>query len=257
MAFGRGQWIVAVVAAAALLAIAQRPAPSADEAVSNSRVALEVHSTDSPTAADSDVTAAASSRPAASAESRPLLRSGARKTETETDGKSIGPPSGGTAGDDWWRMVAALALVLGLILALRWLLRRLGGGRGSPGASGEVELLSRTPLSARHSVLLVRVGKRVLVVGVGGDNLRTLTEIEEPEQVSQLLGATRRTAGGSPSGGSGFTRALSNWRGRMAAADELPGSPGADLRTPAGGLADRVRTMIDKIRSGGAGGKRR
>ncbi len=141
---------------------------------------------------------------------------------------------------------------MGLILALRWLLRRLGAGRGSPGASGEVELLSRTPLSARHSVLLVRVGKRVLVVGAGGDNLRMLTEIEDPEEISQLLVAARKT-----SGGLGFTRALSNWRGRMAATDELPHSPDADLQTPAGGLADRVRTMIDKIRAGGVGGRRR
>lgn len=88
------------------------------------------------------------------------------------------------------RMGVSLALVLGiLVLVVRYLERRgvgVGGnvGRGGRGRRGRshrrrpVEILQRTPLSKSASVQVVRVGERVLVLGVTDSSVRVLTDLE-------------------------------------------------------------------------------
>jgi len=246
MALCRCQCIGAVVAALAVAAAAQSPGKVADEALSNSPVTVEQALAADSAPAEPDQSSA---RSKPDVEDRPLVRPQAQDPTSEN--RRVQSPSAASGSSDWWRMVGALALVLGLILALRWLARRWGGRRLG-GGDGAVELLSRTPLSTRHSVLLVRVGKRILVVGAGGDNLRTLTEIEDPEQISELLANVR-----AGSAGRGFSRALAAWGSRMDVGDQAGDLTGAEPRTPAGGLADRVRGMVDRIRGGDSTGRGR
>jgi flagellar biogenesis protein FliO len=87
--------------------------------------------------------------------------------------------------DDWGRTVLALAVVLLIILGLRFVLkklsRRVAGPRG-----GAVEVLSRTSLQPRHQLLLVRMGRRLLLIGAGPAGLTTLSEVSDPEEVAEL-----------------------------------------------------------------------
>ncbi|MEL7087632.1 MAG: flagellar biosynthetic protein FliO [Planctomycetota bacterium] len=81
---------------------------------------------------------------------------------------------------------AALGVVIGLILAARWAYTKMGGkviARSSPA----VEVLSRTTVAPKNHVLLLRVGQRVLVVSDSGAGLRTLANLDDPEEVASVL----------------------------------------------------------------------
>lgn len=83
--------------------------------------------------------------------------------------------------------VFALVLVLGLLLGGVALLKKIAPGMGA-GASGRgMEILGRTPIGPKHAAVLLRVGGRVLVLGVSGDRMQTLAELKDPEEVERLV----------------------------------------------------------------------
>lgn len=102
----------------------------------------------------------------------------------------------------WVKTTGALAAVLGLILLLGWGYRAvaLGGplaiaGRGK--RAGLIEIVSRTTLTPKQALCLVRVGPRLVLVGVGGDSLTALHVIEDPELVARLSGEAASLREGS------------------------------------------------------------
>ena len=90
----------------------------------------------------------------------------------------------------------ALGLVIGLVLGARWVVVKFTG-RPLTASSTAVELLSRTAVAPKSHVLLVRVGRRVLVVGDAGGALRPLGEIDDADEVADLLGAVTASRPGS------------------------------------------------------------
>jgi flagellar biogenesis protein FliO len=75
-----------------------------------------------------------------------------------------------------WMGAACLALVLAAGGAVAIAARRLG----PRAAGGAIQVAGRVSLSPRHSVYLLRVGRRVLVVGAGPDGPPALiTELDE------------------------------------------------------------------------------
>lgn len=85
------------------------------------------------------------------------------------------------------RVIGSLALVIATIFALRWSARRflrLPSGQ----SSDAVRVLSRTPISPKQHVVLLAVGRRVLVVADSGQQLSTLCEISDQEEVRSLGG---------------------------------------------------------------------
>jgi len=58
---------------------------------------------------------------------------------------------------NFWQWLGAILFVLGLIFALRWLLRRSMNPASLPGATNAVQVLTRSPISPRQQLLLVRV----------------------------------------------------------------------------------------------------
>jgi len=86
------------------------------------------------------------------------------------------------------RMVLSLLAVLALILLGTLLLRRFSvRGRRIVARSG-VEILSRTPINSRQSLFLVKIGSRILVLGVSPNHIASLDTIEDSEELSSLLG---------------------------------------------------------------------
>jgi flagellar biogenesis protein FliO len=67
------------------------------------------------------------------------------------------------------------------VSALAWVLlvsaRKFGVGR----ASGAIRLVGKLPLDARRSIVLVKVGSQVLVVGVGDGGFTKLGEVPASE----------------------------------------------------------------------------
>ncbi len=89
-------------------------------------------------------------------------------------------------------------LVLGGLfwLGLVALKRYVPGGR-QLFASPAMEVLGRSHIDPRRYVALVRVGRRLLVVGVGPDSMAPLSEIGDAEEVAELLAVARpKTEGG-------------------------------------------------------------
>jgi flagellar biosynthetic protein FliO len=91
------------------------------------------------------------------------------------------------------QMLAVLA-VLGGLVGLLWVLRRKGMAqvslpRRKRSATRRLEVLERLPLTATHSLHLVRAGETVLVVGVSPSSCQMLTTLpaavsaEKPDAV--------------------------------------------------------------------------
>jgi flagellar protein FliO/FliZ len=76
------------------------------------------------------------------------------------------------------RMVASLAGVLALVAGLAWLAQRLRtSGRFK---SGLIEVVSGVSLGAREKVVLLRVGREQVLVGVSPAGMRALHVIQQP-----------------------------------------------------------------------------
>lgn len=90
------------------------------------------------------------------------------------------------------QMLAALA-VLALLGAMLWWLRRKGMAAPLlPRKSGRrLELLERLPLSSQHSLHLVRVAERALLVAVSPSGCAVLESCEARTVEAPLRGAGR------------------------------------------------------------------
>jgi flagellar biogenesis protein FliO len=105
---------------------------------------------------------------------------------TQRAGAKPGAPTGG--GFDVRRVTLALGGVVALILLLKLGLKRVFGVAGTTRSSRAVQVLTRSPLSPRHQLMVLRVGRRLLVVADGGAQMNTLSEITDPDEVAALLG---------------------------------------------------------------------
>ncbi len=100
---------------------------------------------------------------------------------------------------DIMRTVGALLLVIGLILALAWGVRKLARSQGGIGAklsaggrspSGLLEVLGRYPVGGKLSLVVLRFDRRVLLIAQGnasGSAMTTLCELSDPSDVASVL----------------------------------------------------------------------
>ena len=78
------------------------------------------------------------------------------------------------------RMVAGLGTVLGLLGLTAWLSRRFRISSRLRG--GPIEVTSGISLGARERVVLLRVGREQVLVGVSPAGMRTLHVLREPAE---------------------------------------------------------------------------
>jgi flagellar protein FliO/FliZ len=102
-------------------------------------------------------------------------------------------PSGGLL-----RVVLALALVLGAVVACASLMRRLRGIGG--GSSRAIEVLAQASLGARERAVLVRVGGHELLLGVASGSVRTLLVLGDTVAIAADA-AESLAAGAGPASG--------------------------------------------------------
>jgi flagellar protein FliO/FliZ len=79
------------------------------------------------------------------------------------------------------RLVVSLTVVLGLMMAAAWVLRRRGGSLVRAGKAGVTEVMARQSLTKSSSVQVVRIGDRALVLGVTEQSITYLTEADADE----------------------------------------------------------------------------
>jgi flagellar biogenesis protein FliO len=89
----------------------------------------------------------------------------------------------------WWTTTGlGLAVVLAAIFLVGRFAKRLVPGAMVGESSGPVHLLHRTYLSPKHAVCLVKCGDRILMIGLSGDRMQTLSEIHDPQEIDYLRG---------------------------------------------------------------------
>ena len=170
MANRNRQWIAAIATALAMGLVAAGAA--AQESASSSRPS--VHQV---------ATSQAASAAASADEERPVLSSG-RGAETRPVSRDAT-----TSLSEWARTIGALVFVVAIIFGLRALLRRFGPGPAHrKGGRGEaIEVLARSSVLPRQHLLLVRLGRRVLLLGSTAAGLSTLAEIQDGEEIAELM----------------------------------------------------------------------
>ena len=89
---------------------------------------------------------------------------------------SVSPPAPSVSlGGSFLQMLFGLALVLGLLFAGVWFLRKLSGTNGP--ANSLARVISATPVGTRERVVIVELGSTWLVLGVTPNSINTLAEM--------------------------------------------------------------------------------
>lgn len=94
-----------------------------------------------------------------------------------------------------FRLFLGLSITVGLIFVTVWGLKIIWEKRGWNSMAEEgkpIKVLTSTYLAPRKTIHLIEVGKRILVVGVGNDDMSCLDVIRDPEEVELLRQATQQ-----------------------------------------------------------------
>ena len=100
------------------------------------------------------------------------------------------------------RVCLSLAVVIALILAAGWVLRRLQGG--GVRAGGNLRCLESIAVGMKERVVLVEAGGKQMLLGVAPGNVRTLHVFDEPIVVATANAVSPAAA---------FRTVLAQWRG--------------------------------------------
>ncbi len=122
-----------------------------------------------------------------------------------------------SAGPEFWpsalKMLGALALVLGGLLAWLSLLRRRAR-RGPAGASeGLLRVAASLALGVKHRVVLLEAPGCALVVGVSPERVSLLARLDRPEDLERIRA---RTPAEAVSFFDHLSRITASWRGEGA-----------------------------------------
>lgn len=72
----------------------------------------------------------------------------------------------GITGADVFRMLGSLALVIALLVALLWALRKFQGKMNSQNAGRRLQIIESLSVGTRQKVALIRVGEREVLIGI-------------------------------------------------------------------------------------------
>jgi flagellar protein FliO/FliZ len=85
---------------------------------------------------------------------------------------------------DLIRMVLILALVVGLIYAVFYLLKRSSKGRIQ--SSQIIKILGSRSISGNKSLHLVEIGRQIFLVGSGDNGINLVSEINDKESIDEI-----------------------------------------------------------------------
>ncbi|VAW92957.1 hypothetical protein MNBD_GAMMA22-553 [hydrothermal vent metagenome] len=77
----------------------------------------------------------------------------------------------------FFQMFLGLVLIVGLILGLAWLVKRINNYQGN--MNGVLKLLSMISVGQREKIVLIQIGKQQLLIGVAPGKVNTLLVLNE------------------------------------------------------------------------------
>ncbi len=102
------------------------------------------------------------------------------------------------------RTIFSLAIVLGLLYATLWLIKKLTGGSMGPFSEGPMRVVGRIYLSPKAVIYFVRIVDELLVIGTNTGNISLLTTFTDEQQIGQIEKALKSVQAHVP--GLGFSR---------------------------------------------------
>ena len=185
--------------------VVRRPSSSIQLLLLLASVALIVAALASPLCADSTDGEIAAKDPAAHvADSsfdtdtveRRIIKRPAESPTTKT-AENTTPTPLVTSTPNLWRPIAALVAVLLVIAAAAWLFRRFAGGSRQFRLPAGIDIIARTMLNPKQSLCLVKLGSRLVLLGVSPNHIASLQTVDQPDEVAQLLGLLESQSPGS------------------------------------------------------------
>lgn len=88
------------------------------------------------------------------------------------------------------RMAGSLAVVLSLFLGILRMTRSRRPSKGIRLGKETLEVIGQTTLTKNHTLHVVKLGERLLLVSAGESDVTCLSEISDPVEVEQLLATT-------------------------------------------------------------------
>lgn len=157
-----------------------------------------------------------------------------------------------SAGKNWWfEGIMSLAAVLMLVGILAYVVRKWLPGARQLDRAG-LEILGKTHLSPKQSLAVVKIGRRLVMIGITPDRISSLATIDEPAEVAAML------ADFSGAGRTGLQNRFGAWMDRAESdftqLDE-PMTRGMDQEPARYRRAQhQVRGLLGKVKSMTAGG---
>lgn len=150
---------------------------------------------------------------------------------------------GGLTSIPYGKMLWPLAAVLGTIGLTAWLLRKWAGGSGRLGSSGAITVLSRHYLSSKQSLCLVRLGRRIVLLGVTPEHITAVADLGKSDEAAAIMAGLERSRSGS------FTNALAGFSRSHFSDFKSDDANEAAL----GETSGRVQSLVDRLKACGAG----
>ena len=111
-----------------------------------------------------------------------------RPTTSTTTSDARNRAAGSGANVDLKRVAISLGLVLGIIFIARFAMKKLFPAVSVGRNSQVIRVVSRSVIGPKQQFLLVKLGKRLVLVGDSGTAMNPLAEITDPDEVAELVG---------------------------------------------------------------------
>ena len=145
----------------------------------------------------------------------------------------------------WYRTgLGGLVIVLAFIGLLYWAIRRWVPA-ARVGDSGIVRVVARTSLTPKQHVVLAQLGARLVLIGVSPDRMRTLCEIQDPDEVAEL---TARLGTPAARAARAFDEQLFDEAVRYREDWEPQVEPTPSARVRPGKRREPVKDLLNKLR---------
>ena len=147
-----------------------------------------------------------------------------------------------------------MSIVLAIIAAAVWCVRRWMPKFGGTACSA-LNVVGTTALSPKHTVALVSLGQRFVLVGLSGERMTRICEVTDPQEVAELtlrLGQSTAPAKAARSGGARAFESLLD--GEVNEYAKVPNAANGDasrakdrrgkaLKEPLSALLERLRSL--------------
>lgn len=141
-------------------------------------------------------------------------------------------------------MLQPIAVVFGVMAVLTWAGRKwLPQARQASSAQSVIRVLARQHLSSKQSLCLVKLGPKVVLLGVTPEHIGNVLEIRDPDEAASLVAAVESSRGRS------FSRTMATFA--ESTKRNEPEDSGSYEPVP-NDASQQIREMVRRVRAMGA-----